>query len=102
MAERMMLVCDECGRPAAETVTFKTSSGNRLKDYCSEHLRALLEGSRAPKRGRKPGRATGNTKSGTIATRKRTARTSRASATSNGRKKADRRTSGARGRTKAS
>ena len=32
MAERMMLVCDTCGRPAAETVTFKASRGNRQRD----------------------------------------------------------------------
>ena len=38
MAERVMLVCDTCGRPAAETVTFKTSKGNRQRDYCTQHL----------------------------------------------------------------
>ena len=55
MAERVMLVCDTCGRPAVETVTFKTSSGNRQRDYCTAHLNELLSGSRAPKRGRRPG-----------------------------------------------
>jgi hypothetical protein len=55
MAERTMLVCDSCGRPAVETVTFKTSSGNRQRDYCSTHLEELLSGSRIPKRGRRPG-----------------------------------------------
>ena len=55
MAERMMLVCDTCGRSAAETVTFKSSAGNRQRDYCSTHLAELLAGSRVPKRGRKPG-----------------------------------------------
>jgi hypothetical protein len=96
-----MLVCDECGRPVAETVTFKTSSGNRQKDYCSEHLRALLDGSRTPKRGRKPGTATGGTNAAATATRKRAARTRKASAASNGRRKATRRASGGRRRTKA-
>ena len=47
MAERMMLVCDTCGRPAAETVTFKTSRGNRQRDYCTQHLDELLGSSRA-------------------------------------------------------
>jgi hypothetical protein len=55
MAERTMLFCDSCGRPAVETVTFKTSSGNRQRDYCSPHLDELLSGSRTPKRGRRPG-----------------------------------------------
>jgi hypothetical protein len=55
MAERTMLVCDTCGRPAVETVTFKTTSGNRQRDYCSPHLAELLAGSRTPKRGRRPG-----------------------------------------------
>ena len=55
MAERGMLVCDTCSRTAAETVTFKTSQGNRQRDYCSAHLAELLAGSRVPKRGRKPG-----------------------------------------------
>ena len=55
MAERVMLVCDTCGRPAAETVTFKSSAGSRQRDYCSPHLTELLAGSRVPKRGRKPG-----------------------------------------------
>ena len=44
-----MLVCDTCGRPAAETVTFKTSRGNRQPDYCTQHLDELLGPSRAPK-----------------------------------------------------
>ena len=55
MAERMMLVCDTCGRPAVETVTIRSSRGNRQRDYCSEHLDELLGASRAPKRGRRPG-----------------------------------------------
>ena len=58
MAERVMLVCDTCSRPAAETVTFKTSQGNRQRDYCSPHLAELLAGSRVPKRGWKPGSTT--------------------------------------------
>jgi hypothetical protein len=58
MAEKLMLVCDTCGRPAVETVTFRTSSGNRQRDYCTSHLAELLSGSRLPKRGRKPGSVT--------------------------------------------
>lgn len=77
MAERMMLVCDTCGRPAAETVTFKTSRGNRQRDYCTLHLDELLGASRAPKRGRRPGTtgaSAGQTKTKKKSTAKRTAR----------------------------
>lgn len=55
MAEKLLLVCDVCGSPASDTVTFKTSSGNHQKDYCVTHLQALLQGSRTPRRGRRPG-----------------------------------------------
>ena len=77
MAERTMLVCDTCGRPAAETVTFKTSRGSRQRDYCPQHLDELLAPSRTPKRGRRQGstradaRGTAKTQK---ATSKRTAR----------------------------
>lgn len=57
MAEQTMLVCDTCGRPAAETVTIRSSRGNRQRDYCSEHLDELLATSRVPRRGRRPGSA---------------------------------------------
>ena len=52
-----MLVCDTCGNPAVETVTFRTSTGNRQRDYCAPHLQELLKDSRAPKRGKKPGQS---------------------------------------------
>ena len=73
MAERLLLVCDTCGKPAAETVTFRTSSGNRQRDYCTEHLEELLAGSRAPKRGRRPG-STNSAKSPKSPAKKSTAR----------------------------
>ena len=77
MAERTMLVCDTCGRPAVETVTLRTSKGNRQRDYCTQHLDELLAPSRAPKRGRRPG-LTGATAArvtkGTKSTAKRTAK----------------------------
>jgi hypothetical protein len=38
MAERTILVCDICGQPAAQTVTFKVGRRNLQKDYCSVHL----------------------------------------------------------------
>jgi hypothetical protein len=55
VAEKLMLVCDTCGNPAVETVTFRTSAGNRQRGYCARHVQELLKDSRAPKRGREPG-----------------------------------------------
>jgi hypothetical protein len=46
------LVCDECGRPDATSVTIRASDQNYVKDLCAEHLRALLKNTRAPRRGR--------------------------------------------------
>jgi len=50
-----MLVCDTCGKAPAETITIRAEGRNRTKDLCATHLRELLEGSRAPRRGRRPG-----------------------------------------------
>jgi hypothetical protein len=72
MAEKLLLVCDICGAPAAETVTFNTSGGNRQKDYCATHLQELLRGSRVPKRGRKPGTTRASTSGRTKTAAKRT------------------------------
>ncbi len=55
MAERTILVCDICGQPAAQTVTFRVGRRNLQKDYCSVHLQELTVGARAPRRGRRPG-----------------------------------------------
>jgi hypothetical protein len=76
VAEKLLLVCDVCGNPAVETVTFKTSSGNRQKDFCATHLQELLRGSRTPKPGRRPGsRSTAATTSAKkTTTRKRSTR----------------------------
>jgi len=57
MAERRVLVCDVCGRPAEQSVTFKI--GNRIlaQDLCPIHVRELVRNSHAPRRGRRPGAA---------------------------------------------
>ena len=44
MAEKTILVCDVCGRPAAETVTIKASRGNFVKDMCATHVNELVAG----------------------------------------------------------
>ena len=55
MAEKTILVCDACGRPAAETVTIKSSRGNLVKDLCSTHVSELVAGARKPRPGRRKG-----------------------------------------------
>ncbi len=76
MAEKTILVCDVCGRPAAETVTIKTSRGNFVKDMCSTHVTELVSGARKPRPGRRKGavaRSSASPKKRT-ATRKRRGR----------------------------
>ena len=55
MAEKTILVCDACGRPAAESVTIKSSRGNFVKDLCSTHVSELVAGARKPRPGRRKG-----------------------------------------------
>ncbi len=54
MAERVVVVCDECGRPAQASVTFKVAGRNLAKDLCQSHLEELVRNSHPPKRGRRP------------------------------------------------
>ena len=55
MAEKTILVCDACGKPAAETVTIRVSRGNYVKDLCSSHVSDLVAGARRPRPGRRRG-----------------------------------------------
>jgi hypothetical protein len=52
MAERTIVVCDVCGKPAAETVTIKVARGNFAKDLCVDHVTDLIAGGRRPRPGR--------------------------------------------------
>lgn len=52
MAEAVVLVCDQCGRPGATSVTIRAGDRNYVKDLCNEHLQELLKDTRAPRRGR--------------------------------------------------
>lgn len=52
MAEKTILVCDVCSKPAAETVTIKVTRGNFVKDMCAMHVNELIGGARKPRRGR--------------------------------------------------
>jgi hypothetical protein len=53
MAEKTILVCDACGKPAAETVTIKVARGNFVKDLCAAHVNDLVAGARKPRPGRR-------------------------------------------------
>lgn len=55
MAEKTILVCDTCGKPAAETVTIKVSRGNFVKDLCTNHVGELIAKARRPRPGRRKG-----------------------------------------------
>ena len=68
-----MLVCDVCGKPAAQSVTFRVDGSNRVKDFCEQHVADLLKGSRAPRRGRPVGTSTRKTVRKRGASRKRSA-----------------------------
>jgi hypothetical protein len=52
MAEKTIVVCDVCGRPATETVTIKVARGNYAKDLCAAHVTELVAGARRPRPGR--------------------------------------------------
>ena len=55
MSEKTILVCDACGRPAAETVTIRVGRGNFVKDLCAVHVSELISGARKPRPGRRKG-----------------------------------------------
>jgi hypothetical protein len=48
-------VCDVCGSPATETVTFRVNERSLQKDLCQVHLAEITAGARASKRGRRAG-----------------------------------------------
>ena len=52
MAEKTIVVCDVCGKPATETVTIKVTRGNYAKDLCAAHVTELVAGARRPRPGR--------------------------------------------------
>jgi hypothetical protein len=52
VAERVVVTCDECGNAPADTVGITAKGKTHSKDLCGTHLAALLENSRAPRRGR--------------------------------------------------
>lgn len=53
MGEKVMLVCDVCGKPAEDTASIKIGGRSLSKDLCAQHVAELTQGARTPKRGRK-------------------------------------------------
>ena len=52
MAQALVVVCDMCGSPAVETVNIKVAARSYQKDVCQVHLDEMVQGARAPRRGR--------------------------------------------------
>lgn len=52
MAQALVVVCDVCGLPAVETVSLKVAARAYQKDVCQKHLDEMIQGARAPRRGR--------------------------------------------------
>jgi hypothetical protein len=52
MAEALTVVCDDCGKPAVDTLSFKVNGASRQKDVCAQHKAEILNGSRPATRGR--------------------------------------------------
>ncbi|MBA3690796.1 MAG: hypothetical protein H0W82_05215 [Actinobacteria bacterium] len=72
MAQALLVVCDVCGSPAVQTVTLKVAARSYQKDVCQTHLDEMVQGARAPRRGRP------RTKAAPVATRKTSRRKSSA------------------------
>jgi hypothetical protein len=70
MAEKTILVCDTCGKPATESVTIKLERGNFVKDLCPAHVSEMIAGARRPRRGRPKSVAAGASAPRKSATRK--------------------------------
>lgn len=94
MAERTIVVCDVCGKPATETVTIKVARGNYAKDLCAAHVTELVAGARRPRPGR-PRKMAGETSAATPKRRGRRRKTV-------GRKSTGRKRTAAKGRAQAS
>ena len=88
MAEKTILVCDSCGRPATETVTIKVERGNFVKDLCGIHVNELVAGARKPRPGRRKAVVATTPRTATTAKRKSPARKTVAKKRGRPRKKA--------------
>jgi hypothetical protein len=55
MAEKTILVCDVCGKPATQAVSIRVGQRNLWKDLCDLHVAELSAGARPAKPGRRRG-----------------------------------------------
>lgn len=85
VAEAVVVVCDECGKPDATSVTIRVGERNYVKDLCGQHLATLLKDTRAPRRGRP--RVSGPTRKGRAKPPATQRRGGRAASRSSGAKK---------------
>ena len=53
--EQVIIVCDECSKPAISTLTIKADDRSGVKDVCQTHLTAAFAKTRKPVRGRRRG-----------------------------------------------
>lgn len=59
MGEKVILVCDVCGQPAAETASIKVGRRSLVKDLCNRHITELTAGARRARPGRRRAVAVG-------------------------------------------
>jgi hypothetical protein len=86
-ATREVRVCDFDDQLATSTIVFRGPDGrNHALDVCDATLRELMRKSHAPRRGRRPGSATGKRK-GTVQRKGAAARKTNAKRKGTGRKK---------------
>ena len=88
MAEALVLVCDRCGKPVADSVTLRVGNRNYVTDLCREHLDDLVRHARVPKRGRKPKSLSAGSASRTRSTKKSPAKRTRAKSKAKSRRRA--------------
>jgi len=53
MAEKIVLVCDVCGRAAAQSVHFKLGNQSLVQDLCPTHVEELVRHSHSLRRGQR-------------------------------------------------
>ena len=60
MGEKVILVCDICGQPAADTASIKVGRRSLVKDLCERHIAELVAGARRARPGRRRAVASSN------------------------------------------
>jgi hypothetical protein len=96
MSESMVVVCDVCGDLAEEGVILRVGGRNYAKDLCAKHLKELLSGTHAPKRGRRPGSRSKRGSATTPAPKATKRSSSRRAGATSGRRRRSKRTSAKR------